>query len=99
MTWSADRSATLPAMRKLTAAAHETVDAAENDLIELDVVGESHAQDALEAIAGRKQPDGRRERVGVTLRCEPDNPCDATAIRVEVMGQLTGHVGRAHAAL
>ena len=85
-----------PPLRQIvTDEVHEAVGADEGELIELEIVGESYTQDALAAIAGPKQPDGKRERVGVTLRCQPDNAYDANAIRVEVFGQLTGHVSRA----
>lgn len=74
-------------------------EAAPDELIELHIVGESYHQDALAAIAGPKGLDGKEFAVGATLRCEPSNPYDANAIRVEVMGQLLGHVGREQAAL
>ncbi len=61
---------------------------------ELDVVGESYRQDALGLVAGPKRYDGVQRRVGVTLRCEPDNPYDCNAVRVEVMGQHVGYIGR-----
>jgi hypothetical protein len=66
--------------------------------IELNVVGESHRQDALAAIAGPKEYDGKDMRVGVTLRCEPSNPHDRNAIRVEVMGQHVAFIAKEQAA-
>ena len=68
-------------------------------LVELDIVGESYRQAELEAIAGPKDPDGKRTLAGVTLRCEPSNEHDRNAIRVEVYGQLVGYVARDQAAL
>lgn len=72
------------------------IDADEKDVFfaELDVVGESYRQDALGLVAGPRQPDGVRRRVGVTLRCEPDNPYDCNAVRVEVMGQHVAYIRR-----
>jgi hypothetical protein len=35
--------------------------------------------------------------VGVTLRCEPDDPHDPNAVRVGVMGQHLGYVKRGRA--
>lgn len=67
---------------------------APGDLVEIEAVGESYHQDALERIAGPKEADGKEVRVGVTLRREPENEYDANAVRVEVMGQLVGHVAR-----
>lgn len=80
----------------------EVLEAAADDdeeLIEIEVVGESHRQEVLAAIAGPKDAVGKRERSGVTLRCEPTNPYDANAVRVEVLGQLVGYVQRDLAAL
>ena len=37
--------------------------------------------------------------MGVTLRCEPDNPVDVNAVRVEVFGQHVGYLNRDHAAM
>jgi hypothetical protein len=36
------------------------------ELVEIEVVGESHYQDALERIAGPKEADGKEVRVGAT---------------------------------
>ena len=65
-----------------------------SDIVEVDVVGEASYQGALERLAGRKGPEGKSYRVGVTLRCEPGNQYDANAIRVEAMGQLVGYIPR-----
>ncbi len=95
-----NRIASEPLMRQVVSSeVHEAVGADEGDLLELEIVGESHTQHVLGAIAGRKDAEGKRERVGVTLRCQPDNTYDGNAIRVEVMGQLTGHVSRGQAGL
>jgi hypothetical protein len=83
-----------PIAEVLEAPAHD-----DRELIELEIVGESFHQDAFAAIAGPKEAEGKRQRVGVTLRCEPDNEYDSNAIRVEVMGQPLGHVSRKTAAL
>lgn len=71
----------------------------DSDIVEVEVRGESHHQDALAAIAGPKEETAKQFLVGVTLRCEPNNEYDENAVRVEVMGQLLGHVGREHAAV
>ncbi len=39
-------------------------------------------------------PEGKNEHVGVVFRCEPTNPYDANAVRVEAMGQFVGFVSR-----
>jgi hypothetical protein len=81
--------------------AAEQVQAEEGEpqLVEIEVHGESFHQDMLEALAGPKGPDGKHVLEGVTLRCEPDNPHDPNAVRVEVMGQLLGYVAREQAAV
>lgn len=63
-------------------------------LVEIDVVGESHRQEALARIAGPKGPDGKNVRVGVTLRREPANPADPSAVRVEALGLHVGYLPR-----
>ena len=67
------------------------------DHVEVDVVGEGFVEDTLARIAGGKSAEGKQLRVGATLRCEPTNPHDAYAVRVEVMGQLVGYLPRASA--
>jgi hypothetical protein len=67
--------------------------------VQLDIVGESFRQDALAAVGGPKEYEGKRKQVGVTLRCEPSNPHDCNAVRVEVMGQHVAFVAREQAAL
>jgi len=74
-------------------------DDGDGEVIELEIVGESYRQEALAGIAGPKEPDGKLERVGVSLRCDPQNPYDANAIRVEVMGQHVAFVSRSQAAV
>ncbi|GMU77509.1 MAG: hypothetical protein AMXMBFR46_03090 [Acidimicrobiia bacterium] len=76
----------------------QVADEPPGSLIEVEVVGESHRQDALERIAGPRGPDGKEHIVGVTLRCEPTNEFDRNAIRVEAVGQLVGYVARDTAA-
>jgi HIRAN domain len=76
------------------AAEHVQTEADDLDLVEFEIVGESHRQPELEALAGPKEIDGKEVLVGVTLRCEPDNEYDGNAVRVEVMGQHLGYVAR-----
>jgi hypothetical protein len=63
-------------------------------LLEIEVVGESHRQEALERIAGAKDEQGKQMSVGITLRAEPSNEYDRNAVRVECYGQLLGYVAR-----
>jgi hypothetical protein len=75
------------------------VETAHGRPVQLDVVGGSFRQDALAAIGGPKEEDTERKHVGVTLRCEPSNPHDRNAVRVEVMGQHVAFIAREQAAL
>jgi hypothetical protein len=51
---------------------------------EVNAVGESYYQAALEVVAGGRTPFGTRTRLlTVILVREPDNPYDANAVRVE----------------
>jgi hypothetical protein len=62
---------------------------------EVNAVGESYYQDALEAVAGGRTPFGTRTRLlAVILAREPDNPYDANAVRVEAGGATLAHLSR-----
>jgi hypothetical protein len=62
---------------------------------EVNVVGESYYQDALEAVAGGRNPFGTRIRLlTVILARESDNPYDANAVRVEAGGATLAHLSR-----
>ncbi len=76
--------------------AHEMRGAADGgvDLCEIEVHGEGFRQDALARLAGPKGVEGKQAYFGVTLRCEPTNPHDANAVRVECMGQHVGFASR-----
>lgn len=60
----------------------------------IDIVGESHYQDALESIAGPKCEDGYDLPVEIELRREPDNPYDSDAIMCLIDGKLVGYINR-----
>ena len=63
----------------------------------LAVVGESHYQEALEAICGKRKREGEDKVVKATLILEDSNPHDKYAVRVEIEGRTVGHLGRDHA--
>ena len=63
----------------------------EGDDLFIRVVGTSHYQEALRAIAG--DGDVRRNTIA-TLVAEPDNPHDANAIAVQVDDRLVGYLAR-----
>lgn len=68
------------------------VDDAVSDYLE--VVGESHYQDALSAIAGPKTAEGANYACIADLVPEPSNVHDRNAVRVEVNGRRVGYLSR-----
>jgi hypothetical protein len=64
----------------------------------VDVVGESHYQDALEAITGGRTEEGVDCERWAYLLPEPDNPYDRNAVAVSIDGQTVGYLSRSDAA-
>lgn len=64
---------------------------------DVEVVGESHYQDALSAICGGKTAKGHNLKTTATLILENDNPHDDNAIRVEISGRKVGYLSRSDA--
>lgn len=60
----------------------------------LDVVGESHYQDALEEIAGGKEEESAHIETRACLIPEVDNPYDPNAVGVLINDLLVGYVSR-----
>lgn len=65
---------------------------------DVEVVGESHYQDALVRAAGPHTEEGRRVEVPAMLYLEPKNPNDPNAIRVEINKATVGYIPRDMAA-
>src|SRR3989442_11547696 len=63
----------------------------------LPIVGESHDQEALEAICVPRADEGEDRRVEARLVMENDNPHDSMAVRVDIQGQTVGHLSREQA--
>lgn len=61
---------------------------------ELNVVGESHYQEALEKAAGGRSAQGARLEITALLIPEPDNPHDGNAVAVWIEGGQVGHLSR-----
>jgi hypothetical protein len=61
------------------------------------IVGESHYQESLSAIAGGKTRDGHLLHVQARVIPEHDNPAHPMAVRVEVQGQTVGYLTRRQA--
>ena len=61
---------------------------------EIDVVGESHYQRALERICGGRTEDGAQEQVEASLLLEDDNPHDNMAVRIDIEGHTVGYLSR-----
>jgi len=64
----------------------------------LEVVGESHYQDALWKIVGGPRPDRVRYETHAVLMPEPDNRYDPNAVKVLIAGNLVGYLSREDAA-
>ena len=64
----------------------------------LNVVGESHYRNAIEAVTGGPRPEGIRMIMWATLIAEHDNPYDPKAVGVRIGGQKVGHLPREDAA-
>lgn len=64
---------------------------------EFEIVGESHHQPALAAIAG-SDPEGVNHHCQAVLVLDPTNPHDPNAVRVILEGRTVGHLGRDDAA-
>lgn len=61
---------------------------------DLEVVGESHYQDALWRVVGARTTDRVREEVQAVLVAESDNVYDPNAISVWIDGMKTGYLSR-----
>eukprot|EP00873_Tetraselmis_striata_P031941 jgi/Tetstr1/452205/TSEL_039241.t1 len=64
---------------------------------EFDIVGESHYQDALDAICGGKCEEGHELECVALLRREPHNKHDPNAIDVMINGRKVDHLSRTDA--
>ncbi len=61
---------------------------------EIEVVGESHYQDALAQIAGGKTEEGHKLEKDALLIHHDENPCDNKAVAVSIGGEIVGHLNR-----
>jgi hypothetical protein len=60
----------------------------------VEVVGESHYQDALETNCGGRTEDGAEKHCRATLMLEDSNPYDPKAVRINVDGMTVGYLSR-----
>ncbi len=60
----------------------------------VDVVGESHYQQALEGICGGRTENSQRLVVEAFLVFEDDNPHDSKAVRIFIQGKTVGYLDR-----
>jgi hypothetical protein len=60
----------------------------------IDIVGESHYQNALNSICGGKIPDGHNLIVHAELIHEDNNPYDRQAIRIDIHGMTVGYFSK-----
>lgn len=61
---------------------------------EIDLVGESHYQDALLSLFGPKQRNGIEEECAALLVAEPTNVHDKNAVYCEIRGKKVGYLPR-----
>lgn len=61
---------------------------------EFPIVGESHYQSSIEAIAGKKTERGVRHRCAAALIPEPTNRYDPNAVKVQIDGATVGYLSR-----
>ena len=61
---------------------------------DVNVVGESHYQEALSAICGGKTEQGYRHMVEAHLVSEDDNPHDSKAVCVWIQNRVVGYLDR-----
>ncbi len=61
---------------------------------DVEVVGESYYQEALENICGGRDENSQRLVVEAFLVPEDDNPHDAKAVRIDIQGQTVGYLDR-----
>jgi hypothetical protein len=60
----------------------------------INIVGESHYQDALNELCGGKTRDGHDIIVKAELIHEDDNPFDDKAIRIDINGMTVGYFSK-----
>lgn len=61
------------------------------------IVGESHYQEALEAICGERDDEGVDRVTSASLVLEDSNPHDPHAVRVDIEGKTVGYLSRGDA--
>lgn len=64
---------------------------------EFDIVGESHYQQALEAICGGRTAESASHKTEAVLHLEDSNPHDNMAVRVDIGGETVGYLSRSDA--
>lgn len=63
----------------------------------VEVVGESHYQENLEAICGERTPEGENRVIEAVLVLDDTNPLDDQAVRVEIESKTVGYLSRDNA--
>lgn len=61
---------------------------------QMEVVGESHYQSALERACGGRTEDGVEKYIDATLILEDSNPHDPMAVQVAIDGRTVGYLSR-----
>lgn len=92
--WRSRTSRAASVMQAVTAFPIEVIALKGDGSYAVEVVGESHYQSALEAIAGGRTADSARVHADAVLILEDDNKYDPGAVRVEISGKTVGHLSR-----
>lgn len=75
----------------------ESAEEVEGPGYDVDIVGESHYQQAIEALAGGRHADGVKVEKTATLILDNLNRYDKQAVAVEIDGRKVGHLSRENA--
>lgn len=71
----------------------------DDKIFEIDIVGESHYQEALEMICGGYTEEGHKLQIVAELIYEDENEYDNKAIRIDIKGDTVGYLSREDARL
>jgi hypothetical protein len=78
---------------------HDSITIKGNGMYQLEVVGESYYQDALEQICGPRTDEGVEMNVIAEMVWDNNNPMDNLAVRIDIEGKTVGHLSKPFARL
>jgi len=92
--WRRSRGKTERTAAKVTPRSSGTIELKGDGSFEVEVVGESHYQTALESICGPRTRDSVSKHVEAVLILDDLNKHDKSAVRVEIGGKAVGYLDR-----